>query len=56
MSFLSALTLIFIILKLTGYIDWNWFFVILPLVIWFLVTVVIQAQTEYKRRSRRNWK
>ena len=30
-SFLYALTLLFIALKLTDYIDWNWFFVLMPI-------------------------
>ena len=28
--FLSLLTLLFIGLKLTGYIDWSWWFVLMP--------------------------
>lgn len=30
MNFLSWLCLLFIALKLTGHIDWNWIFVLLP--------------------------
>ena len=30
MSFLSVLTLIFIVLKLTEFIDWSWWFVLAP--------------------------
>jgi hypothetical protein len=31
MNFLSLLTVFFIGLKLTGYITWSWFFVLIPL-------------------------
>jgi hypothetical protein len=31
--FLPILTLIFITLKLTGYIDWSWFWVLSPMLI-----------------------
>lgn len=30
---LSLLTVLFIGLKLTGYIDWGWFYVVLPTVL-----------------------
>jgi hypothetical protein len=33
MSFLSLLTLLFIGLKLTDYIDWSWWLVLLPTII-----------------------
>ena len=33
MGFLEALTILFIVLKLTGVIAWGWFFVFLPLII-----------------------
>jgi hypothetical protein len=33
MNFASLLTVLFIALKLTGYIDWNWFLVLLPILI-----------------------
>lgn len=33
MGFLEVLTLIFITLKLTHYIDWDWFYVLLPSII-----------------------
>ena len=32
-SFLTLLTLIFITLKLTGHIDWSWFWVLLPILV-----------------------
>jgi hypothetical protein len=33
MSFLSVLTLIFIVLKLTEFIDWSWWLVLAPTMI-----------------------
>ena len=43
LGFVDALTLLFIALKLTGQIDWNWFWVLSP--IWisisFLAVLVI---------------
>ena len=30
MSFLSVLTIVFVVLKLTNYIDWSWWLVLLP--------------------------
>ena len=33
MNFLSAFTLIFIVLKLMEYIDWSWWFVLAPTLI-----------------------
>lgn len=36
--FLMLLTLLFIGLKLTGYIDWSWWFVLMPA---YLIPVVI---------------
>ena len=31
MGFLGALTVLFVALKLTGYIDWSWWWVLAPL-------------------------
>lgn len=33
MNFLSVLTLIFIVLKLTDFIDWSWWFILAPTLI-----------------------
>jgi len=33
MQFSSLLTVLFVGLKLTGYIDWNWFLVLLPMLL-----------------------
>ena len=39
MTFLGALTLIFITLKLTGVIAWSWFFVLIPLFVPILLLI-----------------
>jgi hypothetical protein len=51
MNFLSVLTLIFITLKLTNYIDWSWWLVSLPFLIavgislfYFLIAIYILAK------------
>lgn len=33
MTVTEALTIVFIVLKLLGYIDWSWFYVLLPEII-----------------------
>lgn len=37
----GILTIVFIILKLTGYIDWSWLWVLSPLWISFLLAVAV---------------
>lgn len=39
MNFIELLTLIFIVLKLTGVINWSWFWVLSP----FLIPLIIAA-------------
>ena len=39
--FISGLTLLFIYLKMTSYIDWSWLWVLSPLWISFLVAILI---------------
>lgn len=39
-SFMSLLTLAFIILKLVGVISWSWFFVLLPMIIEVSIVVI----------------
>lgn len=44
-SFLGLLTIVFVVLKLTGYIDWSWWWVISPSLLgclggFFLVGVI----------------
>jgi len=45
MSYFTVLSLLFIGLKLTNYIDWSWWFILMPLympvVIMFLITITI---------------
>lgn len=41
MGFTEILTLIFIVLKLTGVISWSWWLVCLPEIIAFVLYVVI---------------
>jgi heme/copper-type cytochrome/quinol oxidase subunit 2 len=40
--FLKLLTVLFIGLKLTGYIDWNWFWVLSPMIV-FIIIVTVSA-------------
>ena len=40
-SFVVLLTLLFIGLKLTGYIDWSWWWVLSPFWIEFLIIIVV---------------
>lgn len=40
-GFLTLLTLLFIGLKLTGYIQWSWFWVLSPLLLPIIVVFVI---------------
>ena len=39
-EFLVLLTLVFMVLKLTHYIDWSWVWVLSPLWLWWLVVTV----------------
>ena len=40
-GFLGWLTLLFIALKLTGYITWSWFWVLSPLILGFGLVITI---------------
>ena len=41
-GFLGLLTLVFIVLKLTNYIDWSWVWVLSPLWLgWLVVTAIL---------------
>lgn len=40
-GFAGLLTIVFITLKLTGYIDWSWLWVLAPLWISIAITIVI---------------
>ena len=41
LGFVDALTLLFIALKLTGQIDWNWIWVLSPIWIWISFLAVL---------------
>ena len=43
LGFVDALTLLFIALKLTGQIDWNWIWVLSP--IWILISFLAVLAT-----------
>lgn len=57
MGFTEVLTIIFVIMKCTGYIDWNWFLVFLPEIIAaaFYVLIVI-ASIRLKAREEKAFK
>jgi len=40
-GFLGLLTIVFITLKLTGYVAWNWFWVLSPIIIPFSIAILI---------------
>jgi len=40
-GFLNLLTLIFVTLKLTGFIDWSWWLVISPLLANFVILIFL---------------
>ena len=48
----TLLTVLFIGLKLTGYIDWSWFYVLLPsIILVILYVVVIAVHAYYKTKE-----
>lgn len=63
MGFLELLTLIFIVLKLTGAIDWSWWMVLLPeliaivgYLIWMAFAIVLTASfggTVFRKPKRK---
>ena len=56
-GFFGLLTLFFITLKLTGYIDWSWWLVLMPLfvpVIIIFTILVIMLVMGARVRQRRN--
>jgi ABC-type polysaccharide/polyol phosphate export permease len=59
MQFSSLLTVLFVALKLTGYIDWNWFLVLLPMLlvpIIFLILLFVAAVVGLKVKDVENSK
>lgn len=57
-GFFGLLTLILITLKLTGYIDWSWWLVLMPLfvpviiIFTILVTILLLGARVRQRRNR----
>ena len=52
MGFLEVLTVVFVVLKLTGHIVWSWFWVISPMypalliyVLWFASLIFVGTKT-----------
>lgn len=54
MSLLAILTVIFVVLKLLGVIDWSWFAVFLPLIIdiIFSFTVIVVFSRRLRKKNR----
>ena len=57
MKFADALLILFIGLKLTGYIDWSWWLVFSPLIFTFVVYFIVAfleaiEDLEYKRKPK----
>ena len=48
----DSLTMLFVGLKLTGYIDWNWFLVLSPTLFWLGLILIVH--TEFKVSISRN--
>lgn len=58
--FLWALTILFIALKLTNYIDWSWFIVLLPFLIylslnllWLLIIAFVWIMAARETRNNK---
>lgn len=43
LGFWKILSLIFITLKLTGFISWSWFWVLFPIILDFVIAVILYA-------------
>ena len=42
LNFIEVLTLIFVVCKLTGYIDhWSWFMVMSPYIVWCVLIILL---------------
>jgi hypothetical protein len=53
LGFFTSLTLLFIGLKLTNYVDWSWFMVLSPMIAGFvlwaiIVTIVVAVDSKYR--------
>lgn len=67
-GFSGLLTMAFIVLKLTGYIDWSWWWVTIPiwgpvalmlamgLMLWIMGTIVVMAETQMKKKTQKKSK
>ena len=56
-GFVGLLTIVFIVLKLTNYIDWSWWWVLSP--IWIIIglsLVILILALFLKQRSENKWK
>ena len=42
-GFCGLLTILFIGLKLTGYVAWSWFWVVFPVTVWIMLAGVVLA-------------
>ena len=54
LGFFTSLTLLFIGLKLTNFVDWSWFIVLSPIlagfILWaIIVTLVVVIDNKYRR-------
>lgn len=62
MGFTEALTLVFIILKLIGVIDWSWWLVLLPEIIaltfytLIAISVFLKGLSVVKKSKKKGWK
>ena len=57
-GFIGLLTIAFIVLKLTGYITWSWFWVLSPMIFAFVLVVVfatIVAFLSMSADNKRKW-
>lgn len=57
-GFCGLLTIVFIALKLLGYINWSWLWVLSPLWISFaiaLIFIIIAVIVVHDKMHRRNW-
>lgn len=53
LGFFTVLGLIFIALKLMGYITWSWWLVLLPLYVSFAIGIILLAIVIYAVANRR---
>lgn len=45
LSIASVLTLMFVVLKLVGVINWSWWWVLSPSWIWFVIAIIVIVGT-----------